>query len=140
LRVIASLASLIANLRSMSSDAIDPQAIGVEWTTRLAAGLRHATAVRDARTAGAPVFDMHFRDFIRDELAMVRRIYAHFDLELTGEAETRMRRFLAANPKDKHGAHRYALADSGLDAVTERARYREYQERYAIEAESTASA
>lgn len=140
LRVIASLASLIANLRSMASDAIDPAAIGLEWTTRLAAGLRHATAVRDARTGGAPVFDMHFRDFVRDEIGMVRRIYAHFDFELTQEAEHRMRRFLAANPKDKHGAHRYTLADSGLDAATERARYRDYQERYAIEPESPAGA
>lgn len=140
LQVIASLASLIAVLRSMASDAIDPAAIGAEWTTRLAAGLRHATAVRDARTGGAPVFDMHFRDFIRDEIGMVRRIYAHFDLEMTAEAESRMRCFLAANPKDKHGAHRYALADSGLDPATERARYREYQARYAIEPESTSDA
>lgn len=139
LRVIASLASLIANLRSMASDAVDPAAIGVEWTTRLAAGLRHATAVRDARTGGAPVFDMHFRDFIRDEIGMVRRIYDHFDFELTAEAEGRMRRFLAANPKDKHGAHRYSLADAGLDPATERARYREYQARYAIEPEPAAS-
>ena len=140
LRVIASLASLIANLRSMASDAVDPAAIGVEWTMRLAAGLRHAATVRDTRAHGVPVFDMHFRDFIRDEIAMVRRIYAHFDLQLTGKAEVRMRRFLAANPKDKHGTHRYTLSDAGLDAATERARYREYQDRYAIEPEPSAEA
>ncbi len=134
LRVIASLASLIAYLRWMASDRIDRDAIGVEWTERLAAGLAHATAVR-SRLAEGQVFDMHFKDFIRDEIAMVRRIYAHFGLELGAEAEARMRRFLAANPKDKHGAHRYALADAGLDPVKERARYREYQERYRIESE-----
>ena len=43
-----------------------------------------------------------------------------------------MRRFLAAHPKDKHGAHRYALADAGLDVAAERTRYAGYQERYGI--------
>jgi len=138
LRVIASLASLVALLRSMSSDAIDRIAIGREWTERLAAGLHHAMRVRAARPADAvPVFDMHFQEFIRDEIGMVRRIYTHFDLELTPDAEGRMRRFLAANPKDKHGAHRYTLADAGLEVGEERARYREYAERYQVASEAT---
>ncbi len=47
-----------------------------------------------------------------------------------------MRRFLAANPNDKHGAHRYTLADAGLDVATERARYAAYQERFGIPSES----
>jgi Sulfotransferase family len=136
LRVVASLANLVAHLRSMASDTIDRHAIGREWSERLAAGLAHATAVRARRPpAASPVFDMHFRDFIRDEIGMVRQIYAHFDIELSAEAEARMRRFLAANPKDKHGAHHYSLADAGLDVATERARYCPYQERYRIASE-----
>ena len=47
-----------------------------------------------------------------------------------------MRRFLAANPKDKHGAHRYTLADAGLDVATERGRYGDYQARYRIASEA----
>lgn len=138
LRVVASLASLVTLLRSMASDAVDRRAIGAEWTALLAAGLAKASAVRDARPAGAvPVFDMHFQDLVRDEIGMVRRIYAHFDMELSADAEARMRRFLAANPKDKHGAHRYTLADAGLDVATERSRYRAYQERYGIASEAS---
>ncbi len=136
LRVIASLASLIAVLRSMASDAIDRHAIGREWTERLAAGLASATVARDARPGGAPpVFDMQFQDFIRDEIGMVRRIYEHFGLALSPAAEARMRRFLAANPKDKHGAHRYTLADAGLDVASERRRYEQYRSRYGIASE-----
>lgn len=134
LRVIASLASLVPLLRSMASDDVDRVAIGAEWTELLAAGLAHTTAVR-ARLPAGRVFDMHFQEFIRDEIAMVRRIYAHAGWELEPEAEARMRRFLAANPKDKHGAHRYTLADAGLDPATERARYGAYQERYGIASE-----
>ncbi len=136
LTVIASLANLIALLRSMSSDHIDRAAIGAEWTGRLADGMQRSMDVRDhLPPETAPVFDMHFREFIRDEVGMVRRIYAHFGRELTLDAEERMRRFLAQNPKDKHGVHRYTLADAGLDAATERERYRAYQQRFGIENE-----
>jgi phosphatidylethanolamine-binding protein (PEBP) family uncharacterized protein len=47
-----------------------------------------------------------------------------------------MLRFLAANPRDKHGPHRYTLADAGLDAAAERERYRAYQERFGIQPEA----
>jgi hypothetical protein len=137
LKVIASLANLIALLRSMSSDRIDRAAIGAEWTARLADGMQRSMDVRDHLPADtAPVFDMHFADFIRDEVGMVRTIYAHFGLELTLDAEERMRRFLARNPRDKHGVHRYSLSDAGLDASIERERYRRYQERFSIQSEA----
>jgi hypothetical protein len=136
LKVIASLANLVALLRSMSSDHIDRAAIGAEWTTRLADGMQRSMNVRDDLPPDtAPIFDMQFTDFIRDEIGMVRRIYEHFGLELSYEAEYRMRAFLTANPRDKHGAHRYTLEDAGLDAASERERYRAYQERFAIESE-----
>jgi hypothetical protein len=135
LTVIASLASLVVVLRGMSSDAIDPVAIGREWSERLADGLERAMAVRARLADDGRVFDMHFAEFIRDEIGMVRRIYAHFGRTLDAEAEGRMRRFLFANPKDKHGAHRYTLAASGLDAATERRRYAAYQERFGIPSE-----
>ena len=44
-----------------------------------------------------------------------------------------MREFLAANPKDKHGVHRYSLEDFGLDPKLERERYRSYTERFGVE-------
>ena len=47
LKVIASLANLVALLRSMSSDRIDRDAIGAEWTARLADGMQRSMEVRD---------------------------------------------------------------------------------------------
>ena len=135
LKVIASLTSLITLLRSMASDRIDPAAIGAEWTVRLADGLQKATQVRDRLLDSSQVFDMHFNECGGNEIAMVRRIYAHFGIELAPTAETRMQRFLAANPKDKHGAHRYTLAPAGLEPVVERRRYAAYQQRFHIAAE-----
>jgi hypothetical protein len=135
-KVIASLVSLITVLRSMASDGVDPLALGLEWTDRLAKGLERSMATR-ARDlpAGSRVFDMHFGEFMRDEIGMVRRIYAHFDTTLGAEAEAAMRRFLAANPHDKHGRHRYTLAAAGLDPAVESRRYAAYRERFGVEAE-----
>jgi hypothetical protein len=136
LQVVASLASLVATLRTMASDDIDRAAIAVEWTAFLAAGLTRAAATRDRWPASAPPpFDMQFADFLRDEIGMVRRIYAHFGRELSREAEEGMRTFLANNPRDKHGSHRYTLADASLDPATERARYAAYRARFAVPSE-----
>jgi len=136
LRVIASLASLVTYLRGLASDRVDPREVGAEWTERLAAALEHTMDVRDRGLLPSHrVFDVHFREFIGDEIGTVRRLYEHFGLVLSDDAEGRMRRFLRENPKDKHGAHRYELAGAGLDVVTERRRYARYQEHHAIASE-----
>ncbi len=133
LKVIASLANLASILRSLASDRIDPLAIGADWTARLARGLEHTMTVRSrGLPPTAQVFDLQFVEFMRDEIAMVRRIYTFFGLELTAEAERRMRAFLQANPADKHGKHKYTLTQAGLDETTERRRYATYQERFSI--------
>jgi hypothetical protein len=136
LKVVASLANLVALLRTMASDRVDRYEIGADWTRLLAAGLERSMAVRAKRPEGDPqVFDMHFAELLRDEIGMVRRIYTHFGLVLSADAEARMRRFLAANPRDKHGVHRYTLAAAGLDARVERPRYAAYQARFGIPSE-----
>lgn len=136
LKVVASLANLIATLRGLASDRIDPHEIGADWTERLAAGLAAATRVRDAHRLGDErVIDVHFHELVGDEIGAIRRIYERFGLALSAEAEARMRRFLVENPKDKHGAHRYDLAAAGLDRARERRRYADYQERFGIPSE-----
>jgi hypothetical protein len=133
LEVIASLVSLVAYLRRLASDRIDPRAIAADWTVRLAAGLAHTMRVRDTAGLGPDrVFDLRLLDFVGNEVTTVRRLYDHFGMELTPAAEARMRAFLGANPKDKHGAHRYALRDAGLNAEQERERYRAYAEHFDV--------
>lgn len=129
LKVIASLTSLVTLLRGMCSDEIDPLAVARDWTVRLEAGLSRTLLVR--RRAGldeARVFDLHFREFLGNEIGMVRRIYDRFGLFWSDEAERRMQSFLAANPREKHGVHRYRFAETGLDLAEERRRYAPYQE------------
>lgn len=136
LRVEASLVSLVTTLRGLGSDRVDPLEIGAEWSKYLAEGLQRTIDARErAQLADDRVVDVLFRDFMRDEIAMVRQIYARFDLELSDQAERNMRHYLADNAADKHGAHRYSLHDAGLDPDSERRRFAFYQARYQVPSE-----
>lgn len=131
LRVAASLVSLVTYLRGLASAAPDPRRIAADWMPRLATGLDHTIDVRDrGLLPPGRVFDVHFGAFVGNELATIRRLYEHFGLELTPAALAAMRRFLADHPKNEHGAHRYDLAEAGLDVAAERARFRRYRERF----------
>ena len=45
---------------------------------------------------------------------------------------TAINAFLAANPKNKHGVHRYTLEEFGLSRAAEKARFSGYCERFGI--------
>ncbi|MGO9688450.1 MAG: sulfotransferase, partial [Syntrophobacteraceae bacterium] len=77
-----------------------------------------------------------YADLVREPMALVRLIYRHFDMELTSETEMAMQRFLAKNPKNKHGVHRYSLDEFGLDRDAERRSFEFYTNFFGIEPES----
>jgi len=139
LKVAASLMSLLTVLRSLGSDTIDPLEIAEDWTARLARGLETTMRVRATHAlAPSQVYDVHFGELMTDPIGMVGRIYTHFGMTLSSEAAGRMQRFLADNPADKHGAHRYTLEAAGLDPDTERRRYAAYQRHFGIASEMVA--
>jgi len=136
-RVLASLGSLATILRKVASDAFDPAGIGREWGPELALGLTRASAFRTREPALADRFvDVQFGELMRDPLEVVQRIYANFGLALGDEARARMQRFLADNPREKHGVHRYRLEDFGLDEAAERRRFSAYSEAFAVPREA----
>jgi phosphatidylethanolamine-binding protein (PEBP) family uncharacterized protein len=59
-------------------------------------------------------------------------MYAFLGWTFTDTARARMEAFLAANPKNKHGVHRYSLEQYGLDRKREQARFAAYCERFDI--------
>jgi hypothetical protein len=136
LRVLASLTSLLSTGYSMTSDEIDPRAIAAEWTESWARALERLIRFRDSgRIDPSRFYDVHYHEFLRDPVAMVERIYEHFGIELSSDAEQRIRRFLVENPQGKKGEHRYDPARFGLDARDVHERYRSYLERFGVERE-----
>jgi len=133
LQVMASLASLGTTLRAAFSEQVDPVAVGREKARRWGDGL---LAAMQARAAGSlpesPFLDIVYRDIVADPIATIARINWHFELEFSNQAESRMREFLARNPKHKHGRHRYTLEEFGLDLEVESARFADYRKRFRI--------
>lgn len=133
LEVVASLASLVASLHGAFSKGVRPEAVGPQLTARWAGAMNDAIAARGRLEAeGKRFLDVPYKDFVADPIAMVRRIYAELAIPFTGEAERRMRRFLADNPKDQHGRHQYSLDQFGLDPTEERRRFAPYRARFGI--------
>lgn len=133
LQVAASVASLHTTLRSTFSDIADPFEIGTEVCARWAEGMRRALAARDSGVLPASRFvDVSYDALVREPLGAVRQLYAQLDRELTPAAEERMRRFLAANPKDRFGRHHYTLAQFGLEPAQVRSTFASYCARFGL--------
>lgn len=131
LRVMASMASHATVLRKAFSDRADPRRIAADWTHRWSTALNHFLAVRD-RAVSEKFLDVSYEEIESQPLGAVRRIYDFLDWPLTSEAEGAMQAFLDANPKNKHGAHKYSLAEYGLSRSDELVRFAEYCKRFDI--------
>jgi Sulfotransferase family len=139
LRIVASLSSLMSVLRQLGSDDISIPDIASEFAGYLAEGLdRSVDARADGTVPVGRVVDTQFRSFMADPFATIHEIYDNLGLELTDEAEGRMRAFLAENTTEKHGGHHYTWADTELDLDEWRERSRKYQEYFGVESEDLA--
>lgn len=130
LAAVSSYASLIATLRRAYSEDVSPRVVGRQALERCHVATTRALAAR--RSAGPDAFvDVSHRELVRDPIPVVRRIYRRAGRELAERSETRMRDWVASNPRDRYGSHRYRPADFGLteDGVT--AAFAPYTQRFA---------
>ncbi len=129
--VVASVTSLMSMLRSISSDAVDPHLIGRQMIDWLAFVLEESVAQRKRLKARENQFyDIHLSDIVADPLKCVKGAYDHFGFTLTPEVRSSMERFMRNNARDKHGIHRYAPEDFGIDIARDRARFEPYLDYY----------
>jgi hypothetical protein len=80
---------------------------------------------------------VHYADFMQDQIGTVDALYTALGRSLDPTTAQAMRDYLAARPKDKHGAHEYSFADLALDPAVERERFARYQEHFSIPEEAT---
>jgi hypothetical protein len=98
-----------------------------KWAGMLDRGAPHRRG-RDAQ-----VLDVHHAEFHAAPMRVIGRIYDHFGLTLSAEAEGRMRRWLKENAETQ-GVHRYDLDSFGLTREMIVGRYEGYMERYGLSA------
>jgi hypothetical protein len=135
-KTVPSTASLMATLRRMRRDHVDAGALAKLLVRGVAMGLEKMMAERESGTTPDGQFvDVRYADLMRDPIAAVRSIYDRLGIELPPEVAERMRAYVAAKPRGKHGAHRYGVADFGIDLDRLRKRYAAYTARFAVPAE-----
>jgi hypothetical protein len=129
LTVLPSVSSLVSVLRYAHSDNVDMTELG-----RFHSDLYHGDldGLVDAALPAGRVHHSKYADFMSDSLAVVRSVYDAFGRELSADAEGRMRAYLAARPKDKHGVHEYSFDDLGLDRTTASARFARYRAHFGV--------
>ena len=132
-KTVPSMASLIYVIRGLASDAVDPHALGEQQLQWWADSLDAATTARDKHRDKSDQFmDVQFEEVVADPVAVLGRAYERFDIPWSANIEARMRGFLANNPRGKHGAHRYEIADFGMTLGRIRERFGGYCDRYDI--------
>jgi hypothetical protein len=138
LRLVASVSALTAHLRRMASDHTSVPESAAEFAPYIFEGLDRSMQARDDGSVRADqVVDVQFLEFLADPIATIDTIYGRLGLELSADAEQRMRAFLAEHPGDGGGeGGRYSFAATELDAAELRERARPYQERFGVASEA----
>jgi hypothetical protein len=130
--VIASYVTMGAYTARMNQEPpIDLRALGRYWRERIEDLFR--ACVRDRHLVAAErSMDVRFDEFMRDDLAMVRRIYALAQQPVTRDAEAAWAAFMAVHPRGAYGTVEYDLAQLGLDAREIRKSCGSYIERFGV--------
>jgi hypothetical protein len=130
-RITASLCTMLAYSSRMQARRVDPREIGRVWSRRIEDLLRGSI---EGRRYVPPdqIFDVRFDEFMKDDVAMVERVYAFAGQPWTPEARSAIRAYRDANPRGKHGTVEYRLDDVGLDADERRDALRFYTEAFDV--------
>lgn len=134
-RVLPSICSLVAGWRGLYEEAMDSHALARWQLDFLGEMMEEAMRVRESAEP-AQFFDLHFRELVRDPVAALQRMYAHFGFELSTESRRRMRAWHERNPQGKHGGHPYTTEQFGLSHGEMSERFRRYTERFEIPSEA----
>jgi hypothetical protein len=136
--VLASVSSLVANLRWVHSDHVDMADVGryhVDLFERSLDDLARRDAAGELASRAGHVAHGRYADFVERPLATAKDFYGQLGLELTAETESRMADHLAARPKGHRGEHQYNFGDLELDPAATRARFARYTEHFDVAVE-----
>jgi hypothetical protein len=125
--VLASVAKLTEVLRRPFARRIDRPGIGQQVAERWAEGA--AILIDEVASSGIAsdrVAHLKFGALTQDPLNTVAGLYERFGMTLAPEAETAIRAYVTARPNGGYGPRNARLEDYGLDAATERVRFRHY--------------
>ncbi|MCU1758642.1 sulfotransferase [Pseudomonas sp. 14P_8.1_Bac3] len=128
-QTIPSMASMAHTLWQMYSDNPDPKAVGEQWNSRMARGIRHTLQVREQHAAER-FLDVNFADTVTQPMLVLERVYAFANLPFTDQARADAQRWLSQNSREKRASHDYSLERFGLTETQMSQDYSEYRARH----------
>jgi Sulfotransferase family len=134
LKALPSTCSLEASYRDLYAEVVDCRQLGKDTLEQFGRGLDRCLDVR-AKAPPGQFYDLHYPKFVADPVGVIKDMYRHFGFAMNHDVLARMRSYLASNPKDKHGVHRYSLAAFGLEPDAVNRRFRRYTEHFRIRPE-----
>ena len=133
--VTASMVTMIAYTARLTRDRVDLDGIGGYWANRLELMLGRCAGDHHVLPAERTI-DVHFDEFMADDLAMVARVYELAGQPLDARSQAAMTAFMAEHPRGRFGAVRYDLTEFGLHAAERRDALRFYTDRFEVALES----
>ena len=133
--VLASAITMLSYGERLRSQKPDLKRMADYWTERIEHLLRRCVEDR-ALVPASQSIDVLFHEFMRDDIAMVERIYDLASLPMTTESRAQLKGYLAGNPRGKHGRIVYDLeGDFGIRPAALRERFSFYYEKFPVEVE-----
>jgi hypothetical protein len=90
----------------------------------------------DSTLPDGQFIDVHFDAIVSRPVETVHSVYERLGWQFSDTLGDAISQYVADKPKGSRGAHRYSLADVGLDGDEERRRFADYMHHYAVREES----
>ncbi|MDT5355348.1 MAG: hypothetical protein QOJ56_3880 [Mycobacterium sp.] len=124
-KVLGSVCSLIAYIRSWSSDRKDPKELGAEQLAWWVEGTRRAMDFR-TKFGDDRFVDVSFADLQTDAVDTLARSYEQLGLTFTDSARATVQEWADGHKPGQRGRHSYVMTDYGLTPELVREAFRDY--------------
>ena len=132
-QVAASRTMMMADILEGIVGPVDLHAEAKKHLEMTRAGITNTMA--DPLVADPRILHVRYTDFIADPVNTARRFYEFCGRQLTTQAESMMRTYLAENRSDRYGRFKYSttvLTDIGVDIDALHDEFRPFRERFGI--------
>lgn len=133
-KMVASLANMVRTIRKLrfpdAAQIHDAKEIARSVLLHFGQALERSTKSREDPEVDRRFFDVAYRDLVSKPTPIIKAIYTHFDLPFTPEYEQRLAAHLAAPRSTGHGAHKYDMAEFGIDELDLPGKFPTYRRRF----------
>ncbi|MFT5032670.1 MAG: hypothetical protein ACI89D_000342 [Bermanella sp.] len=129
LDVVPSTVSLINTLRRVFSERSDPLPTANEWREKLFDGLEKGMQFDQSQEDGW-CYHLQYTEFTENPEAALKKLYAHFDCDMSDLHARRVRRWMQTRHQSTFGRHKYAIGDFGWSEADLSEQFSDYRARY----------